>query len=130
MEKFDVFESFVRYYGSAYLVVNRTRGLCRGIKEHFFKDDQVVLIFNPLTQPLWSYEDDVLLCTLSFDGDRCEVAISERSVAATYSVYEGKVQAQAVFPPELDDIVLGESPREAAAEPGRDSQGKKILKLF
>ncbi|MBB5021913.1 hypothetical protein [Desulfurispira natronophila] len=128
MQKFDIFEAFIQYYGSAYLVVNRNQGECYGIKENYFKDNQVVLVFNPLSQPPWSYEDDTLHCILSFDGERCDVAIEQNAVAATYCVHEGHIQAQAVFPPDLDEIVFGTPPKESKRlEPTDD---KKILKLF
>lgn len=136
MEKFDIFEGFIRYYGSAYLVVDKTRGLCTGIADKYFNaEKQVVLIFNPMTQPPWGYENDCLTCTLVFEGNRTSVLISNEAVVATYSIFDEKIQGQAYFPKELDAIFAENRSHSApsAATPVSDEasgEKPKIRKLF
>lgn len=132
MEKFDIFESLISYYGSAYLVIDRSRGTCQGIPDKYFKDNQVVLIFNPLTQPPWEYEDDFLLCSLVFEGTRYNVSVAESSLSATYSLHEGQVQAQAFFPENLDELLGKQDEHSRKKTPEDSSEGKspRITKLF
>ncbi|WP_027390171.1 hypothetical protein [Chrysiogenes arsenatis] len=136
MEKFDIFEGFIRYYGSAYLVVDKTRGLCTGIADKYFNaEKQVVLIFNPMTQPPWSYENECLACTLVFEGNRTSVLISNDAVVATYSIFDEKIQGQAYFPKELDAIFaenrsqsMPPIPTDSSEKTGEEKP--KIRKLF